>query len=63
MTSGSKAVIRQALVKATTEKARTITSRHLLLALLSLNEPDPAATLLAELPVDRSALHMRLSAE
>ena len=60
MTSGSKTVIRQALAKATTEKARTITARHLLLALLNLHEPDPAATLLAQLPIDQSALIQRL---
>ncbi|MGO1853899.1 MAG: Clp protease N-terminal domain-containing protein [Microbacteriaceae bacterium] len=62
MTTGAKAVIRQSLANAAAEKARTITSRHLLLALLDRHEPDPAATLLAALPVDRPALRLRLAA-
>jgi ATP-dependent Clp protease ATP-binding subunit ClpA len=62
MTAGARAVIQQALVKATTEKARTITRRHLLLALLDRPDPDPAATLLAALPIDRAVLRDRLTA-
>jgi ATP-dependent Clp protease ATP-binding subunit ClpA len=62
MTSGGKAVIQQSLANAAAEKARTITSRHLLLALLDRREPDPAAVLLAALPIDRPALRERLAA-
>lgn len=61
MTAGGKAVIQQALAKAAAEKARTITSRHLLLALLDRHEPDPAATLLAALSIDPPALRARLA--
>lgn len=62
MSSGAKAVIRESLANATAEKARTITSRHLLLALLDQHEPDPAAVLLAALPINRPALRARLAA-
>ena len=62
MTTGGKTVIQQALAKAAAEKARTITSRHLLLALLDRREPDPAATLLAALRIDQPALRARLAA-
>jgi ATP-dependent Clp protease ATP-binding subunit ClpA len=61
MTPGAKAVIQQALVNATTEKARAITTRHILLALLDRHDTDPAASLLAALNVDRSALRGRLN--
>jgi ATP-dependent Clp protease ATP-binding subunit ClpA len=61
MTPGAKAVIQQALVHATTEKSRAITARHILLALLDRQDADPAASLLAALRVDRSALRGRLS--
>lgn len=63
MTTGAKAVIRRSLTHAAAEKARTITTRHLLLALLDRDEPDPAATLLAALPVDRLALRVHLGAD
>jgi hypothetical protein len=62
MTAGAKAIIRRSLTEATMEKARTITSRHLLLAVLNRAEPDPAASLLAVLSIDRAALRERLAA-
>ncbi|GGF39766.1 Clp protease N-terminal domain-containing protein [Subtercola lobariae] len=62
MTSGAKTVIQQSLANAAAAHARTITSQHILLALLDRHEPDPAAALLAALPVDQSALRERLSA-
>jgi ATP-dependent Clp protease ATP-binding subunit ClpA len=62
MTAGAKAVIRRALTEAAAEKAHTITSRHMLLAVLDRAEPDPAASLLAELSIDRAALRERLAA-
>ena len=61
MTSGAKLVLKRSLAAAVSEKAKTITSRHMMVALLDRNEPDPAATLLAELPVDRAALRQRLA--
>lgn len=61
MTSGAKTVLKRSLAAAVSEKAKAITSRHMMVALLERNEPDPAATLLAALPVDRAALRERLS--
>ncbi|MCU1526401.1 MAG: Clp protease [Frondihabitans sp.] len=60
-TSGAKALMGQALAKAAAEKAKSITSRHFLLALLDLQAPDPADALLAALAVDRPALRARLT--
>jgi hypothetical protein len=48
------------LVLTTREKARRISARHLLLALLERQEPDPAAVLLHNLGVDTAALKTRL---
>jgi ATP-dependent Clp protease ATP-binding subunit ClpA len=61
LTSGAKTVVQRALVHATAEKARAITSRHILLALLERRETDPAATLLAALDVDQPAVRQRLA--
>lgn len=61
LTPGAKAVIARSLVNATKEKARLITTRHLLLALLDRPVPDPAAALLAELHIYRPALRERLT--
>jgi len=61
MTAGAKAVIGHALAVAVAEKAPAITPRHLLLALLDQHEPDPASTLLAALPLDQTALRLRLA--
>lgn len=61
MTAGAKVVTRRTLAVAQAEKAPAITTRHLLLALLDQHEPDPGATLLAALPVDRVALRLRLA--
>ncbi len=58
-TSGARSVLPRALTLATTEKSRRITSRHLLIALLERDEPDPAATLLTGLGVDRTDLRRR----
>ena len=62
LTPGAKTVIQRSLAVATAEKARAITSRHLLLALLERNEPDPAAALLAALRIDEPTLRARLAA-
>ena len=61
MTSGAKLVLKRSLAAAVSEKAKTITSRHMMVALLERSEPDPAATLLAALPVDRAELRERLT--
>jgi ATP-dependent Clp protease ATP-binding subunit ClpA len=61
ITTGAKGVIEQSLANAAAAKARAITSEHMLLALLDRRQPDPAATLLAALPVDLVALRARLT--
>lgn len=61
ITAGAKTVIAQSLSNAAAEKARRIASRHLMLALLDRNDPDPVATLFAALAVDRTAVSERLS--
>lgn len=61
LTSGAKAVIQQSLARAAAEKARRITSRHVLLAILERHEPDPATTLLTTLSVDQTAVRERLT--
>lgn len=58
-TSGARSVLPRALTVAMTEKSRRITSRHLLIALAERDEPDPAATLLTGLGVDRTDLRRR----
>lgn len=62
LTSGSKAVIQQTLANAATEKARRMTTRHILLALLDRRDPDPAAALFAALDVDQCDVRERLRA-
>ncbi|MFJ3394714.1 Clp protease N-terminal domain-containing protein [Leifsonia aquatica] len=61
LTPGAKAVIRGSLMNAADEKARLITTRHLLIALLDRPQPDPVASLFVELHIDRSALRNRLT--
>ena len=61
LTPGAKAVIQQTLANAVAEKARRMTSRHILLALLDRSEPDPAAALFAALGVDQRTVRERLS--
>ena len=62
MTAGARTVMGHALAVAAAEKAPAITSRHMLLALLDQHEPDPATALLAALPLDQTALRLRLAA-
>ena len=59
-TSAARTVIQDSLILTTREKARRITARHLLLALLERHEPDPAAVLFKKLGVDSVALKARL---
>lgn len=62
LTTGAKDVLRGSLSAAAAERAREITGRHLLLAVLDQRSPDPAAELLDALAVDRAATRSRLSA-
>jgi ATP-dependent Clp protease ATP-binding subunit ClpA len=61
LTSGAKTVIQQTVTYAAAEKSRVITTRHIMLAILDRHEPDPAATLLTALLVDRPKLRERLT--
>ncbi len=59
-TSAARSVIQESLILTTREKARRITTRHLMLALLDRQVPDPAAVLLHNLGVDTAALKARI---
>lgn len=59
-TAGAKQVLAQTLQNAAGEKARTLTTRHLALALLQRTEPDPATALLDALGVHRANARQRL---
>jgi hypothetical protein len=59
LTSAAKVVLKRTLAVTVAEKARRIQARHLLLALLELNEPDPAAQIITGLHIDRQ--HTRLA--
>ncbi|GAA4379968.1 Clp protease N-terminal domain-containing protein [Paeniglutamicibacter cryotolerans] len=54
-TSGARAVISRALALAGQQKARAIGSKHLLLALLEAEPPDPAAALLTGAGIQRES--------
>ena len=62
LTSAARSVLLQAMEQTSRPKARRRTSRHLLLALLACEPPDPAAALLAQLGVDRAVVRERLAA-
>jgi ATP-dependent Clp protease ATP-binding subunit ClpA len=51
--SGARETLRDTLAHATAERARAIEMRHIVLALLDRQDPDPAATLVEALGVDR----------
>lgn len=59
--TGAKHILSQALKKATAQGSRTIQSRHLALAILDFERPDPAAALLAALGIDTAGTLARLS--
>ncbi|QDZ16127.1 Clp protease N-terminal domain-containing protein [Humibacter ginsenosidimutans] len=63
LSAGTKAVLQSALLVAKAERAKQITRRHLLMALLTRRRPDPATTLLDQLGVDIGEIHARLVAE
>jgi ATP-dependent Clp protease ATP-binding subunit ClpA len=60
LTSGARAVIKRAIDKARPARSGRIGTTHFLLALLSLQRPDPAAELLDALGVDPAAVRKRL---
>lgn len=61
LTSGARAVLARSIREASSTRPRYIEARHLLLALLSRERPDPAAELLAALGVDPDAARERLT--
>lgn len=62
-TSGARSALQRTLAYTTAEKSRRIMPKHLLLALLDREQPDPAAALLSELGVDTAAVRRRLAPE
>ena len=60
LTSGARAVFKRAIDEARPFKSGRIDTTHFLLALLSLQRPDPAAELLGALGVDPAAVRKRL---
>ena len=60
LTSGARAVLARALTETRRAGSRRITPEHLLLALLDCERPDPAADLITQLGVDRTATRHRL---
>jgi len=61
LTSGARAVVKRAIDEARPSRSGRIDTTHLLLALLSLQRPDPAAELLDALGVDPAAVRKRLA--
>jgi ATP-dependent Clp protease ATP-binding subunit ClpA len=61
MSSAARAVINRAVKEATRTKAHHVGTTHMALALLACQPPDPVAALIAELGIDRAAVHERLN--
>jgi ATP-dependent Clp protease ATP-binding subunit ClpA len=61
LTSGARAVIKRAIDEARPAKTGRIGTDHFLLALLSLERPDPAAELLHALGADPAVVRERLA--
>ena len=61
LTSGARAVLQRTIQEASPKKTGRIAVRHLLLALLTREAPDPAAELLEALGVDVLAVRDRLA--
>ena len=61
LTSGARAVVKRAIDEARPARSGRIETTHFLLALLSLQRPDPAAELLGALRVDPAAVRRRLA--
>jgi len=62
LTSGARAVFKRAIDEGRPARSGRIETTHFLLALLSLQRPDPAAELLDTLGVDRAVVRQRLAA-
>ena len=60
-TAGAKSFMSDTLAQAAAEKARSITPRHMMLAILERRAPDPAAALLGALEVDVPEARNRLA--
>jgi ATP-dependent Clp protease ATP-binding subunit ClpA len=61
LTSAARSVLQRSIKEATSAKTRRhVTAKHLLLALLACEQPDPAADLMAKLGIDRSAVRNRI---
>lgn len=61
-TSGARSVMQRTLRFTTADRSRKILPKHLLLALLEREQPDPAAELLTACGVDTGELTRKLSA-
>jgi len=61
LTTGARAVFKRAIDEARPSRSGRIDSTHFLLALLSLQHPDPAAELLGALRVDPAAVRRGLA--
>jgi ATP-dependent Clp protease ATP-binding subunit ClpA len=62
LSSGARAVLKEAIDEARTTRSGRLETRHLLLALLACTPPDPAAALIEQLGVDRAIVRDRLAA-
>jgi ATP-dependent Clp protease ATP-binding subunit ClpA len=60
LTSAARSVLVHAVKEAARTRPRRLTTRQLLTALLACERPDPAADLMAQLGIDRSAARARL---
>jgi ATP-dependent Clp protease ATP-binding subunit ClpA len=61
LTSGARAVLKRSIEERRPDKSRRIQTRHLVLALLTRERPDPAAELLAALGIDPAETRDRLT--
>ncbi|WP_328535426.1 Clp protease N-terminal domain-containing protein [Streptomyces sp. NBC_00344] len=60
LTSGARAVLPRAVGEVRRDGSRRIGPEHLLLALLDCEQPDPAAELMGQLGIDRTAVRGRI---
>jgi ATP-dependent Clp protease ATP-binding subunit ClpA len=61
LTSAARAVLSRAIKEAAYTKARRPTSKHMLLAILTCEQPDPAAELMAKLGIDPAVVRDRMA--
>lgn len=62
LSSGARSVLQRTIVFTTADRSRRILPKHMLLALLERQQPDPAAELLTACGVDSQELNRMLSA-